>query len=322
MKAYYRILITLGLAVIFISFAILVFDKSLMSFASPGTTIVDDFTDETKIASKTNLVVSGGQVKLAGVCADVSDNTQVPGCDGLCYACQDGICSYALADTDPGNQCSQGSTASDGCATEFCSGIGPACGYQTSGDGGCPVCGTCLGAGSAACEPYFGGTYDNGCSSCKGCSGSEVGSCTGTGLATNWGANLYNCIGSNARCYGGACRTCSGYLYDDGCSGCAGQGGKGCWRTGIAGSCNTICSSYGGCVQANWNDSTTCVVQKAFDPNPTKCAGFCIVNNVWNNYPRYYTYPTQWGCGYRGPQMQNCSDVVGSYYGRVCVCNY
>ncbi|MBN2100325.1 hypothetical protein JW710_00305 [Candidatus Dojkabacteria bacterium] len=66
----------------------------------------------------------------------------------------------------------------------------------------------------------------------------------GTARTTGWGENLYDCEGENKRCVDGECVTCDGVLFDDGCGGCAGQGGKACWYVGSA-SCNSVCSVAG-----------------------------------------------------------------------------
>ena len=39
------------------------------------------------------------------VCTGIADNTQVPGCDELCQACQNSTCGFADAGKDPGNDC-------------------------------------------------------------------------------------------------------------------------------------------------------------------------------------------------------------------------
>jgi len=96
-------------------------------------------------------------------------------------------------------------------------------------------------------------------------------------IDTNWGElaldpdYAFACGGDNERCDSGTCRICEfgygdtlnsagGYLSNDGCNGCVGQGGKACWYIGYyeyydQTSCNHICQDHGAqCVQANWND--------------------------------------------------------------------
>jgi len=227
-----------------------------------------------------------------------------------------GACGYQTASQDLWNYCAQGTTASDGCKAEYCSGIDAGCSFQTSGEGGCPVCGKCTGATSIACVYHTSGTVDNGCSTCKACNGNEINNCTGASPNTSWGANNYGCTGTSSRCYNGSCRTCGGWLYSDGCSGCAGQGGMGCWRVGAGGaSCNTACSSFGGCVAANWNDTTSCNVCYHWYPS-----GGCN-GNAGGGYPvRELWYGN---CIYRsGGQDCAATVVLWAPESRLCVCQY
>lgn len=126
--------------------------------APADPSVTDTFTDETKIFSKENLVISGGQVKLTDVCYGIADNAQVLGCDGTCQACQGGTCSLANAGTDPGDNCTTGSTSADGCRGNNCDGTG-ACQVISSGEGGCPACQKCTDA-DIACENYSNYTKD------------------------------------------------------------------------------------------------------------------------------------------------------------------
>lgn len=112
---------------------------------------------------------------------------------------------------------------------------------------------------------YNGECTSNGCvfdtedcsiTPCKsGCSG---GSCTDE--TTNWGDNIYNCVGSNKRCISGTCYTCSNtattYFY-------AGQ----CWHLADQGdSCTTACQEDGAnCITSYWDD-TSYNVCKYFHP--------------------------------------------------------
>lgn len=232
---------------------------------------------------------------------------------GDCYRCLSGSCTYQTAEQDLFNECAQGTTADDGCSSDNCSGTGYACGVQTSGDGGCPVCGTCTDS-DIACEYHTASTYDSGCSQCYGCSGSEVGSCTQS-TTTHWGAGTYGCTGSTNRCYStDGCVTCGGYLYADGCSGCAGQGGDGCWyEGGGADSCDTACGSRG-CVGADWNDDTSCSLCKTV----FGYSGF--VCKSWSN-PRPPSRTLTAACYYRVTASQECSYPSPGQM-RFCVCNY
>ncbi|MDD4563543.1 MAG: hypothetical protein PHF09_01540 [Candidatus Nanoarchaeia archaeon] len=140
---------------------------------------------------------------------------------------------------------------------------------------------------------------------------------------TNWGTSgIYSCSGANQRCYGNVCRTCSGYMYSDGCSGCAGQGGNACWRHvsySTNTNCNSICSSYGGCISANTNHDTSCTVCKAQVSSSFDCM------YTSNNGPPYHSKGTAWTgtvywCYYRsyGYNM----DCGYNKDGPFCVCNY
>jgi len=159
---------------------------------------------------------------------------------------------------------------------------------------------------------YPGTTCSTACQICQ-----TNGSCVASS-DTNWGANLYGCSGSSKRCYGGTCRTCSGYLYSDGCSGCAGQGGNACWRAGgDTQTCNTACASYGGCVQQGWEDTGACTVMNAL-----RGCGACYQESG-GAYPSwvYYVDEAYWRC-YRGNATQNCAYIQGYGYYRPCVCRY
>jgi len=131
---------------------------------------------------------------------------------------------------------------------------------------------------------------------------------------TGWGDNLYGCSGSTERCYNGTCVTCGGWVYDDGCSGCAGQGGDGCWYNEVSSgaSCTTTCSN--GCVAANWNDSTSCTVGSHFGYSCSTCNA---QTSSWA--PGWYGGVAN-VCMYRSGIGQSCSTTPN--YNRWCVCNY
>ena len=248
-------------------------------------------------------------------CVTISNNLQdTEGsnvCSGTCAACQSGSCSNADVDTDPGDDCTQGSNETHGCSANVCDGAG-ACDVQESGDGGCPVCGTCSDS-DIACEYHPDTEADTGCASCSICSGSEIGTCTDATPDTNWGAGLYGCVDADERCVTGTCQDCSdnsGYLYSDGCSGCAGQGGNACWKHGT-GSCNSICSGSGGCVAANWNDNGACTVSKHF--YSCSCGGAMANNAAPTGYSNCYP---------RDGTAQSCSAYVSTSWKRECVCKY
>ena len=155
----------------------------------------------------------------AGSCVAVANNTQYPGCNSTCQACQSGACSVATAATDPGNQC--GTTD---CYTGNCKGGTAVCDWYTSGDGACAACKTCAGATSGTCLNYTNNTQDTGCNStCQAC---QSGACSVANAGTDPGShcttasdcNTGNCKGGTAVCGwytsgDGACpvcKTCSG----------------------------------------------------------------------------------------------------------------
>jgi len=224
-----------------------------------------------------------------------------------------GRCGYVASSTDdPDNECAQGSTAADGCKSNTCSGSSYACGIQTSGDAGCPVCGTCAGATSFACKYYAAQTYDSGCSLCRGCNGYEIGSCSFNPGTTGWSQNLYGCTGSK-RCLAGTCVTCSGSLLTAS-AGVCGQGGSYCcWKKGASSqTCHQVCSG-GGCLEGvNWDDTTTCTVCKTLVN-----AGYSCANNTTGRSPYWYSG----SCYYRGATAADCAATIGSD-GRLCVCNW
>ena len=193
------------------------FNDFKKAVANPGSFVVDSFTDETMIGTTTNLVVDtdSGQVSIADVCDGVANNTQVPGCNGTCQACQNETCGVAEATSDPGGQCD----ISSNCATGNCKGGTAECGWYTSEDRACPICQTCSGATSVACVNYTNNTQDTGCNgTCQAC---QSGNCGVANTDTDPGnkcsaINCYtgNCKGGTAECkiYSGgekgACGTC------------------------------------------------------------------------------------------------------------------
>jgi hypothetical protein len=275
------------------------------------------------IASKGNLVVYSGQVRLgktngttcssanectSGYCVDgVCCNTACTG--STCQRCDSysnngaGACGYINTSVDPDNECTQGSTSSDGCMSNNCSGTGYSCGVQNSGDGGCPVCGTCSDS-DIACEYHTNGTRDTGCSACKACSGAEIGTCTANTSDTLWGANLYACSGTNYRCYSGGCIACGGWMN-------AGY----CWyNAGNNTSCTTCCSTRGGVYQGtcDWvNDPTDCSTAKHFSGG-TGCSG----------YKRYGPMYVKWNKAnyYHQDGRNDCGKRVNGEY-RICACS-
>jgi len=152
------------------------------------------------------------------ICRNIADGQQDEGCDGVCWGCMNEECVIAANGTDPGGYCTPGITTSDGCRSDYCSGTDASCGIQTSGDGGCPTCKTCVGATSIACRDYTNNTQDIGCNAtCQAC---QTGSCGIATAGTDPGNN--NCTASWTSCD----------------SACVKRGGDGFCKGGVA-ECNT-----------------------------------------------------------------------------------
>jgi len=148
-------------------------------------------------------------------------------------------------------------------------------------------------------------------------------------LSGSYGCPAYSPNGKAQRCVNGVCRACEGanyvvhpfvenaHFYYDGCDGCANQGGWACWRAGYTGamaeSCNGVCSSYDGCVAANWNDDLTRGVQSHW----ADC-GSGFDNWNWSGAPAFHGS----ACVHRLSTVdQSCSDV-DQCWARVCVCRW
>lgn len=264
---------------------------------------------------------NGSSIDPVNVTDDTQDAEGSNVCNSTCKKCSSGSCVDQTNAQDLFGHCSDAQ-----CYTGNCDGSG-ACGLQTSSTDTYGYCGTtncstgnCIG-GSNACGYYTSGQHS--CSTCQYCDGS--GDCTNA--TTNWGANLYSCSASNKRCYIGSCKTCTqtmgtntytGVLAIDGCSGCASQGGYVCWRSGT-GNCDTVCTSYGGCVAANWNDDSSCTVLNSvarggcetcdvdiYDSRPGLFVGEYSVKNCHSRTAGY---------------SQVCSKSVTGFY-RMCACKY
>jgi len=246
----------------------------------------------------------------SGECVAYSDGTQDSSgttCTGACAACYSGECSFAPADTDPGNDC-----GTIDCYTGSCDGSGGCDAYSNGGQYGCSTCSFCSDA-DTGCEYRANNYADAGCGVCSTCNGS--GSCKA--VTNGWGAGLYGCTGAGQRCISGICRTCNGLLFDDGCAGCAGQGDKVCWRNGGGDeTCNSVCVDYGGCVAANWNDNSSCTVCRHFYP-AAGCGQYGGGEKPLYNYE--FGFDT---CEYRNPAYEQSCSAHGWWRKRQCVCAY
>ena len=218
-------------------------NKMAFAYNNPDS-VTDSFTDESKIVATSSVVITGGQAKLA-TCGSNGTACSVAGeccsnycvnsvccnniCNGTpCYRCDSysnagaGTCGYVSTTVDPDSECTPVANASEGCRSDNCSGTAAACGVVSSGDGVCPVCGRCTDS-DIECEYHPANTYDSTCSQCKGCSGSEIGSCS-TNQTTSCGVGTYGCssCGCNASCcptYNKSYQKCSnGICTTSGCS--------------------------------------------------------------------------------------------------------
>lgn len=149
---------------------------------------------------------------------------------------------------------------------------------------------------------------------------------------TEWGEDLYDCISEEdniTRCYEGSCVSCGGTLSDLGTTDGAEQGTTGCWYSSDSDdSCDTICSSYGGCVNTNWNSDSSCNLISAVlnDQEGETCedcgwhTGQSVPHEYWD--PQAGKHQK---CFYRqGEEDQNCSATGGGLHGydRICLCKY
>lgn len=262
------------------------------------------------IDSKTNLTVSGGQVKLTvstkangEVCSAGSECSSTYCVDSVCCntactgsTCQrcdsyssagSGTCGYISTAVDPDSEC--GTT---GCYTDNCSGSGYACGYYTSDEHNCTTaCTTCAGAISGSCVNMSDNTQDEEggytCSdTCKKCSsGACINQSNSEDLFDDCPANACNVILNSAsdvscatKCSSGLSTTTSG-LCDDGgvcqatnCSACLGRG------TDAAGTNNLYWRFAVGSCASSLGERCT-------------CANACLNQSyVCNGYPSMWTY--------------------------------
>ena len=236
---------------------------------------------------------------------------------------QDDICNskQAYADTNT-MQTGTRSTNYNGTGANYCCACratGQACNHTDQCCSGyCSRDGYCC---STACTD-----------ACRTCS---TGTCSN--ITTAWGGGtLYNCgaIGGvdDRRCYNGSCVQCStgggkmaGYTCAPGtCPTVVNMARKSdnavCWRAIWRNTCTNACSSYGGCIQENWDDTTNCNAGRLLDP----ISGWCAPDTCANA-----SLPTSWsdysGGGWRGrtnDTNQNCgANVAGTAErDRFCVC--
>jgi hypothetical protein len=137
-------------------------------------------------------------------------------------------------------------------------------------------------------------------------------------LSANWLATEYNNQSSASTFYATSTTDVLG-VYTPPAS-CAGYlSGGYCWYKGIdTTSCDSICSTHGGCVVADWNDDTSCTLCKYF-------TGFTACYNAGSfaGAPFYTDYaPFSEDCYYRaGGTSQTCwQTAFDGKDRRICAC--
>lgn len=144
--------------------------KMAFAYNNPDS-VTDTFTDESKIASKSNITVSGGQAYLA-TCQDNGTACSAAGecCSGYCYIDEDGD-RYAPASGTQRCQANSQISGTDCCDTDPNAYLGqttcfstamasPCSGYDYNCDSSQEVCVTCF---ANDCATYYGcgaGTVD------------------------------------------------------------------------------------------------------------------------------------------------------------------
>ena len=298
------------------------------------TDVNSDCTGNCDICSSGNCVANASLC--TGNCDECSEvsatvfncSADVASCTGNCDQCTgsgtvfDCASNVALC-TGNCDQCTGSGTVYDCSAlASLCTGNCDIC----SGSGAvynCAASNALCSNTTASCNCSGSGTVFN-CQACATCTECSSYSCS-VGKTTNWGQNLYACTGTDKRCYSGSCKTCSGYGYmlsvfnDAGnywggmCTG--GTGYSCCWRFSSPGlSCNTICSSFGGCLAGNWHGGA----------NNPYCSEKCCHEGTDSYLPGcvsslgYY-----WGKRRTSSAAypQDCAASAAGVY-RACICQY
>lgn len=137
---------------------------------------------------------------------------------------------------------------------------------------------------------------------------------TGLTVNTNYVVKAYMITNNSGTLYGSPITfttiggaTCGGYNYNNYC-----------WYMASAGqSCNTFCSSKGGCNTTNWNDTSSCTIMKHFFPSSTSCQ---MGPSYTNYFPAIWIYGSGDGGWVRYSTVtQDCS-VSNGQYKRLCAC--
>jgi len=117
---------------------------------SGGSCVPKSAGEQSQAACQRCNEISIDAVNIADDTGDSEGSSLCDATSGDCYRCLGGFCTHQTNSQDLFSECNQGSTASDGCKSNYCSGSGYSCGVQTTGKGGCPACGYC--GGVISCE--------------------------------------------------------------------------------------------------------------------------------------------------------------------------
>ena len=91
-----------------------------------------------------------------------------------------------------------------------------------------------------------------------------------------------------------------------------------CWHGGQNGqSCDGACTSYGGCIDEDWNDATYEVCENFIDPTPPSGYDTAYTNAA----PSYYQATNYCYERFSGIS-QSCAATPGTNYYRLCACEY
>ncbi len=234
-------------------------NKIAYAYNNPDS-VTDTFTDESKIASKSNITVSGGQVKLSTcgsngtTCtlgSECCSNNCIDGyccnsaCGGNCDRCNVGgslgTCTNVDSDcTGNCDVCSGGNCAASASLCtgncDDCSGSGTSFSCVANATYCTGNCDVCSGSGTA-----YNCAANNSLCNCDTCSGSgTVFNCLNDNVTTACGAGTYGCTGTDCSTTGSGCCTSPNYYETRSkkCTAgtCTGEGCN-CYSTACPGTC-------------------------------------------------------------------------------------
>jgi len=211
----------------------------------------------------------------------------------ICQKYTDGVRVNIPNTQDLFGQCTPGTTASDGCRSDFCSGTGASCGILTAGDGGCPTCKTCVGATSFQCVNINNTQDTTSPGTCSGiCEVCQNGTCGVADAGSNPGGKC-----STTGCYTGYCKggvkECQLYAQNQ-----EGNCPKCQYCNGVSANCQNM-SNYG----SDSIGTLTCA---------GKCSGYCLNGTCTSN-------DTGFGNCYTSTQYTTASEGDGMCAGGTCI---